>query len=106
MGKVYETFAHLWRTPSATQSPHFEEDRAAESQARADSVMDMRVFIGTSAYRDFREWLNHEIDSMSPNPDMGSDVASCYTFKREGLVTAKRRLDLMVKIAEEKLNDV
>jgi hypothetical protein len=105
VGKVYEAFSHLWKTESATDLPRFDEERQVEAQGRADSVRDMRVFISTSAYRDFRAWLDHEIDSTSPNPDMGSDVASCYTFKREGLVASRKRLDLMVRLAEEKLSD-
>jgi hypothetical protein len=65
----------------------------------------MRAFIGTSAYRDFRVWLDQEINGMSPKPEMGSDVASCYTFKREGLIASRQRLDAMIRLAEEKLSD-
>lgn len=105
VGEVFETFQHLWRERTVTAPPAFEAEQEADSQARADSIRDMRVFVGTVAYRDLRLWLDREIDGMSPKPEMGSDVASCYTFKREGLIASRQRLDAMVRLAEEKLGD-
>ena len=82
-----------------------EDVTVAGSQTRNDEIRDMRLFVGTQAYREYRKWLDREIQSHSPRPDMGSDVASCYTFKREGLIDARGRLDAMIRLAEEKLSD-
>jgi hypothetical protein len=68
-------------------------------------VHDVRAFISTQAYKDYREWIQHEIELSSPDPRQGSDVAACFTFKREGLMVALRRLDTMVKLAEERLEE-
>lgn len=105
MGKVFDAFQHLWQERTATVPPSFEEPSNEDVQSRQDAIRDMRAFIGTLAYKDFRTWLDHEIDGMSPRPEMGTDVASCYTFKREGLIASRRRLDAMVRLAEEKLSD-
>lgn len=105
MSSVYEKFSHLWSERTATAVAPHEDQSVSEAEQRSASVKDMRVFIGTVAYKDYRDWLDREIEQMSPDPAMGTDVASCYTFKREGLIASRRRLDAMVRLAEEKLSN-
>jgi len=105
LGKVIEDFANLFRPRPVAVAPFEQENGPEETAARIESVRDMRTFVSTQAYKEFRSWLDREIDGMSPDPNMGSDVASCYTFKREGLIVSRRRLDTMVKLAEEKLDN-
>jgi len=100
---VFEDFTRIFK-PRIQVVPPIEEDSSAEdSAARAETVRDMRTFVSTQAYKDYRSWLDREIEQTSPDPAMGSDVASCYTFKREGLIVSRRRLDTMVRLAEEKI---
>lgn len=105
MGKVIEDFANLFRPRAVVVETQQEDDLVNDAAQRVEAVRDMRVFLDTQAYKDFRAWIDREIEGMSPDPSMGSDVAACYTFKREGLIVSRRRLDTMVKLAQEKLSD-
>ena len=102
---MFKDFQAIWGDRTATVPAPMVDDVVDNGPDRSDAVRDMRVFIGTLAYREYRTWLDHEIDTMSPDPSMGSDVAACYTFKREGLIASRRRLDAMIRLAEEKLSD-
>lgn len=106
MSKIIEGFRHLFVERTATPVPSLVEAESDAASARADSIRDVRVFIATQAYRDLRAWFVQQIREHAPRPEMGSDVGSCYTFKREGLQAGLDRLDAMVRLAEEKLGDV
>lgn len=87
---------------TASEEPGTEDD---EIVARAEKIRDMRVFISTKAYSDFRATIEREILKNEPDPMMGSDVVACCTFKQQGLRQGLRELDHMVRLAEEKLAD-
>ncbi len=104
---VIERFRHLFgQDPSAMVSGDFpskgDEAKALEEQ-RIAAIRDARTAVGTEFYKEFRRRLRHEIKVSAPDPMMGSDVAMCMTFKREGLMRSEEILDLLVRLAEEKI---
>ena len=103
MASVFESFRHRFTAPRVivpAQEP--EEDLVEKRRA---FVEDMRLFVGTEAYKRFRESIEADIQRNEPEPTEGSDVGACKVFKQSGLRQALNTLDHMVKIAEETLPD-
>ena len=103
---VRERFGHLFRPkpPIATPGPT-EDEIAQEREHQAQKTQDMRVFVSTMAYKEFRENVENAIESITPDPREGIEAAACSTFKQEGLREALRIVDRMVQMAEERVSD-
>jgi hypothetical protein len=100
---VIRDFAHLFRAPVVPAES--QPDQAEDRERRRAEIADTRVFIQTDAYKSYRERLKLRIEESRTDPRHGTEAVALMTMKREGLQEAVQLLDLLVRLAEEKLND-
>ena len=106
LGNVFKEYSPFWRPREAVAPPGPTQDEILEAQQqRASLVMDARVAVGTMFFKEYRDRLEREVKSLSPNPALGSDVAACVTFQRSGLEQARAILEHMIRLAEEKIGN-
>jgi len=103
---VFEKFRDRFRPGYELREEEEAGEIARLVEVNRESVADMRVFIGTAAYGDFRSRLEGAIRANRPNVSEGQDVTLCKTYKNDGLQTAIDILDEMVRLAEEKAGNV
>lgn len=106
MDRIIDRFRELFvigPNVSSTVDVDSEEADNALREQRFALIRDARTATSTEFFKEYRRRLDSQIDSLSPDPMQGSDVAICMTFKREGLMLARNVLNLMVKLAEERI---
>lgn len=103
---VFERYRDRFRQAFELREEEDASELARLDEQRRASVEDMRVFIGTAAYEEFRERLEAAIRANRPNVAEGQDITLCKTYKNDGLQTAIDILDEMVRLTEEKVSNV
>lgn len=104
MANVFTDFKAMF-LPAAAAPRRRDTELAEERQVRRDRAQQVKELAGMPGYKMLRARIEAEIEANDPDPALGPDVASCYTFKQQGLRTALKIMDNMEAVAAEDLTD-
>jgi len=78
-----------------------EPDTTQDDRLLEERRNDAKLFVGTQAYKDFRDMVNASIYACTPDPLKGTDVAGAMALKQAGLRESMEALDRVARRCEE-----
>ncbi len=101
---VFERYKDRFRRVTAKIAGRDADEVLADMQREQQQVVaDMRRFIETDAYKQFREKLTNAIAGAVAQPGDDVQTAAGASFRQAGLREAERIVDHMVQVAAENI---